>query len=477
MTASAADIKQAAAAIRARYPTLATGAAIRFETRLRLEELAALAGVPAEHASDATVNELISLFLVAEKNPASAVNVGGKITTRVVAGKLTSTGAQPPLSEPPLSEPPLSEPFAPTPSPQWPPSKADPLPGPEDEDAFEAVRKALARARESGKMGAPSGPAVSLDQVKELVKEVVRDGALKPLQQTLEDFDKSVREDFKGYLSSNRDVILDDVRGALRDIAAEELRKLGPTRLEITLANEPPKALGLVHKKTPQILSALAAGLNVYLHGPAGSGKTTSAHKCAEALGVEFYFAAKVESEYQLTGFKDARGETVRTQFRDAYERGGVFLFDEMDASAPSAVVAMNAALANGFCAFPDGIVKRHEKFYCIGAGNTKLTGATRAYAGRNQLDAASIDRFAFIEFGYDDELERALATNAQWCKYVQRVRAVVAERGISHLVTPRATYDGCKLLASGFDHDTTAGMVVYKGLDDATRTQIEQAL
>jgi MoxR-like ATPase len=187
--------------------------------------------------------------------------------------------------------------------------------------------------------------------------------------------------------------------------------------------------------------------------------------------------AAKVESEYLLLGFKDARGETVRTPFREAYEHGGVFLFDELDRSSAGAVTALNMALANGVCPFPDELVKRHKDLYVIGAGNTKLSGASRQYVGAQQMDAAVVDRFAFIHWDYDDDLELAVAADRSWAEYVQAVRAAVKERGITHLVTPRATYDGCRLLAQGFDHETVKGMVVYKGLDDASVEQIEAAL
>lgn len=260
------------------------------------------------------------------------------------------------------------------------------------------------------------------------------------------------------------------LKQSIEQSVLDAVRKNTPLHLEYTPAPDAPKMdLGLVHHKTPQILQALQAGVNVYLHGPAGSGKTTVAQKCASALGVPFRFAAKVESEYLLIGFKDARGETVRTQFREAYEHGGVFLFDEIDASSPSAVVAMNAALANGVCPFPDGTIARHKDFYCIAAGNTKLTGANRQYSGRAQLDAASVDRFAFIEFGYDEHLERAIASNAAWCAHVQALRAAVYDRALNHLITPRATLDGCKLLQAGFAWDDVEMMVCFKGLEQDT--------
>lgn len=260
-------------------------------------------------------------------------------------------------------------------------------------------------------------------------------------------------------------------------LVADAVTELQPVSLVVTTPGKEPVQLGTVHYKTGAIIAALSAGVNIYLHGPAGSGKTTCAQKAAQAFGLQFYFAAKVESEYLLLGFKDARGETVRTQFREAYEHGGLFLFDELDGSSPSAVVALNAALANGVCPFPDGTISRHPDFKCIAAGNTTLGGASRQYTGRTQLDAASIDRFAFIEFGYDETLERALATDAAWCRYVQAARKAVTERGLTHLVTPRATLDGCKLLASSFDREEVAQMVVWKGLDAETVQQLQRAI
>jgi len=71
-----------------------------------------------------------------------------------------------------------------------------------------------------------------------------------------------------------------------------------------------------------------------------------------------------------------------------------LFLFDEIDASLPNAVLAFNAALANGYADFPDGMVKRHPRFACIAAANTFGMGADRIYVGRNQLDGADAGPF-----------------------------------------------------------------------------------
>jgi cobaltochelatase CobS len=431
--ASAAEINAIARDIKRDAPAINTGTRLGMGTRSRLEDLAYKAGLAYGLCARANDNDLISVYLVALKDGEAA-----KRTAQKVAMRLDDTLLGSPEPEP-TPEP------APAPTPPTAP------------------------------------PSVDMAAIRTLIRQEVKDGALDPLQHALDaTFDQLSRRIDETAAEVSGDAVsrlLPVLEKMATTAATEALKALTPTRLEIVQPGEPVRPLGLVHRGTAEIISALSTGVNVYLHGPAGSGKTTVGRKCAEAFGLQFYFAAKVESEYQLMGFKDAKGDTVRTPFREAYEHGGMFLFDELDASSSSAVVALNAALANGIAPFPDAIITRHKDFYCIAAGNTKLTGASRQYTGRNQLDAASIDRFSFIEFGYDDDLERALATDQAWCAYVQLVRKAVADRGLNHLVTPRATYDGCKLLAAGFDVERVKAMCVYKGLDADTVRQIEQAV
>lgn len=233
---------------------------------------------------------------------------------------------------------------------------------------------------------------------------------------------------------------------------------------------------GLHHTILPEVLVTLKAGVNVYLVGPAGSGKTTLAIQLAKALGVDFHFNGALDSEYKLTGFMDAQGRYVRTAFRNAYENGGLYLFDELDASAASALLAFNAALGNGHSDFPDGCIKMHKDFYCIAAANTYGTGADRVYIGRNQLDGAFLDRFAFIEMNYDEKLERAVAGNDSWVDYVQGVRRAIKTHKIRHIVSPRASIKGAMLLSAGMRQERVEALLIWKGLDSDTVTKIRNA-
>lgn len=239
------------------------------------------------------------------------------------------------------------------------------------------------------------------------------------------------------------------------------------------------------HFRFPELLKALKAHQNVFLCGPAGSGKTTAARQCALKLKFKempeqkFYFTGAISNEYKLLGYMDANGRYVSTEFRKAYENGGVFLFDEVDASFPQPLLAFNAALSGDQMDFPDGTVKKHKDFYCIATANTYGSGASRQYVGRNQLDAAFLDRFVFIDWPYDEELEKNMTDNAEWAEYVQKVRHAIdklgfGKMGVRHIVSPRATENGAALLEAGIDRKRVEEMVIWKGLERETVQMIK---
>lgn len=268
--------------------------------------------------------------------------------------------------------------------------------------------------------------------------------------------------------AGNQKVTIDE--SAVLEIVQREMKAYSkPLPLEIVIKSGADSKIvktGLFHEMLPKLIRALATGCNIMLVGAAGSGKTTLAHQAADSLGVQFYFNGAISSEYKLTGFVDAQGRIVSTAFRKAYETGGLYLFDEIDASMPDALLAFNAALANGHMDFPDGTIKRHADFYCVAAANTFGKGADRQYVGRNQLDAASLDRFIVMNIDYDEKLEKALAQNDNWTDKIQKIRRVVYEHKIRHVVSPRASINGAKMLAAGFSESDVLESCVWKGLD-----------
>lgn len=249
------------------------------------------------------------------------------------------------------------------------------------------------------------------------------------------------------------------------------------TTVEIKAEGKEVKRIDGAHKQVPTLLAFIAAQVNVALVGPAGSGKSTALRMIAESLELDYYITGAVQQESKIMGYMDANGKYVRTPFRDAFEHGGLFVLEEADASAAKALLAVNNAVENESSDFPDGMVKRHEDFICVLAMNTFGTGATRQYVGRSQLDAATIDRYAVLEFGYDEALERAVALAEfdgadSWVSEVQAFRARVEAAGVRHVVSPRASKNGAKLLKQGLPLDVIRQSVLHKGL---SQDQIKQ--
>lgn len=262
----------------------------------------------------------------------------------------------------------------------------------------------------------------------------------------------------------------------VRQIVKDELDSHNRSIVIEKLPENTFKNMGMQHYQFETILKLVSARLDIFLAGPAGSGKTTCACKVAEALGIPFYMMAvgKMTTKSDIFGYCDATGKYNRSLFREAYENGGVFLMDEIDAGHPNTLTGINAMLDNGIGAFPDQMIDRHEDFVFVASGNTYGTGADRQYVGRNAIDGATRNRFAFIDFGYDEALESAISTDSDWTRYVQSIRAAVNELGEKILVTPRASIKGSKLLATNsFEWDELTEMLIFQGADSNIKTRV----
>lgn len=267
-----------------------------------------------------------------------------------------------------------------------------------------------------------------------------------------------------------------DMTEVERVIKAEVAKIALPTTIEVK-SNDVVVATttGLRHHKFEHILKLAAARENVWIAGPAGGGKTTLAKQVAEALNLRFFAKSYGlhTPKSEMFGQRFADGTYIGTDFREAYENGGVYLGDEWDACNPNLQVQANAAIENGFCSFPDKTVERHPDFVMMVGCNTFGRGADSQYVGRQQQDAAAIDRWVFVELNYDEKLELALSGNPDWVARVQKIRKVVYDLKEKVIVSPRASIRGARLLAAGFLQSDVEDMVVWKGINREVKQRI----
>lgn len=194
----------------------------------------------------------------------------------------------------------------------------------------------------------------------------------------------------------------------------------------------------VTHEEFETVLNFVMMNEPVMLIGPAGTGKNVICKQVAKILGFDFYFSNAVTQEYKITGFIDANGVYQETEFYKAFKNGGVFMLDEIDASIPEVLVILNAAIANRYFDFPNGKIEAHENFRVIAAGNTYGLGASYQYVGRNQLDAASLDRFAQVEINYSPRIEESLTEDKDLIEFIRKFRKACYDNSNNHIVSYR---------------------------------------
>jgi len=242
------------------------------------------------------------------------------------------------------------------------------------------------------------------------------------------------------------------------------------------------------HKSLETVIKIVSANLPLFLYGGAGSGKTHACSQVAKALDLPFYHISVCEqsSKTDLLGYMFGQ-DYITTGFRKAYETGGVFLLDEIDNGNPNVISVLNSATSNGNCTFPDKEIPKHENFRMIAAGNTIMLGGDITYIGRNALDGATRDRFTFVNWEYDSNLERNLAMEYastadlqikidKLVNNVQVMRRKATDLKLDIIISPRASISGAKLLQVGFPENEVREMTIFKGINKDIQNKLSGA-
>jgi hypothetical protein len=252
-----------------------------------------------------------------------------------------------------------------------------------------------------------------------------------------------------------------------------------------------------LHFQFAQVLSWVRSNVPVWLWGQPGGGKTHLGRQIAKAMDLPAYVMSIDETvtANKLLGFQNlVSGAFVEGWLYQPYKNGGLVVIDEIDTGNPGIIAGLNALLANSHYMFPNGeTVERHARFRVIACANTKGTGAVAGFTARQRLDAATLNRFAIIEFKYDEGLELQLvcgipSKTAPWTcdgvaarpeqleAWVRWVHAARREVGASVLISPRASILGGKALLAGIPPKEVAEALVFGLVSDDTKNRILRA-
>ena len=289
---------------------------------------------------------------------------------------------------------------------------------------------------------------------------------------------------------------------ALTELCIDVIKQhTAPREILVARSDRPAVKLDRQHFMFEMLLLLAQCRIPVFMAGPAGSGKTTAAQSVAKALGLECEAISfgPMTTKADMFGYKDANGAFHDTPLVRSALKGKVFLGDEVDAANAGVLTGINMVLANGHIALPDGMLEKHDDFVPLFAGNTLGTGANRQYVGRNQLDAATLDRFAFLEWGYDEGLEASYAgvsakspefdiqrgtpiDEETWVMRVQILRRQAEKSQQRMVISPRATIYGCQLIQQSakmgkpIGNEVLEELLIWKAADPPTRDKITNA-
>lgn len=270
------------------------------------------------------------------------------------------------------------------------------------------------------------------------------------LNETFKGFEKEVNSTVERVQKLNREDAIKAIR--------EEAKKF--RTVQVKVGTKKAKQIKSVLPKEFDTLVQLAQQRkNIMMVGPAGCGKTYLSSKVAEALDLDYGSQSCSEgmSESQLTGWLLPVGASgkftyVSSEFVRIYEKGGVFLLDEIDASDPNVLIIINQALANDHFTIPqrhnNPIVKKHKNFVAMAAANTFGNGADAVYVGRNQLDAATLDRFRVgtVTMDYDELVEQSLTTPEVY-EWGINIRNKIREHGLRRIMSTRVMKDATDMV------------------------------
>jgi len=196
---------------------------------------------------------------------------------------------------------------------------------------------------------------------------------------------------------------------------------------------------------------------NIMLVGPRGVGKTDMVIQLSKKFfGKVPYTITSPQMDHKLTGYGNAMGEEVKTQFTIGYESEGIVLIEEMDRSEANPLIAINMATANKMMDVPvRGMIFQNPLCTIMATANTAGTGATDEYVGANQLDASTRDRWIYILMDWETRIAMRIAKgNAALVKGIEDWNQSCEKNGyISARASYRALTDIQDLMEMGFDY------------------------
>lgn len=243
---------------------------------------------------------------------------------------------------------------------------------------------------------------------------------------------------------------------------------------------------------TQAALCAMGRGRNIWLYGPAGTGKSSFAEQLAARTGRPF---ALIPCD-DTTEAPELVGMTVPHQGSVRWQDGvltaamrvphNIILIDEPTVARAGAVMVLQSVLASGVLSIKETgeVVRAAEGVRFVVADNTNGTGGgtSEGYEGTRRMNRATLDRFAsFLRVDYMAPEAEALALVAhtsctrQLADVLVECAGLTRKARVTHAIGLRRLIAWAEALTDGLDMRTAFEVAILNSCARDDREPTEQ--
>ncbi len=200
-----------------------------------------------------------------------------------------------------------------------------------------------------------------------------------------------------------------------------------------------------------KILDDVNLGHNVFLVGPAGSGKTFQAEKVAKSLGRAYVTlnCSQYTSPTEIKGGPTIEGYQEGALI-DCWENGKILILDELPKIDPNTAGLLNEALAKTKTqpSDPRAIIyngrnepkQKKEGFGVIATGNVFPSAESASYTANTRQDLSLLDRFSGSVYyvGFNEKIEKSKAAYLLVYSVGMRLRQWILDNRVDSTISLR---------------------------------------
>jgi hypothetical protein len=238
---------------------------------------------------------------------------------------------------------------------------------------------------------------------------------------------------------------------------------------------------GLTHESFPLVVECLKHFGRVWLCGPSGTGKSHLVEQSAKALGFNkdggnyhYVKGSAGVTESHLTGRMTFDGTFIDGLVSKPFRDGNFLFLDEFDGFDANCGLVFNSVFdGQGILSTPNDrnnpMVLKNDGFNVAVATNTWGDGNDFDYAGRGQLDLATLDRLQAVKvyIDYDKNIERALVGDfIETANMLWDLRSRTNANAVKRTISTRLFLDGQRWRKVGKSNDWLLDMITLNWTD-----------